>query len=272
MKSTLLLIVFLFSTALIFSQEASRIEVKGKVVVNSNDKEGITVYNASSNKGTITNDKGEFVIMVALNDKIEFAALQFNDFNIAIDEEVITSKQLTVILVEHINKLDEVLIIPYDLSGNLVVDVESVKTFNPNMDAIYFGIQNVDEFEFSDDYKSRTENIAMHSQGQTMTYGLNIANIVGMLLKPLFKSNKNKEKSLKSEYPDIPINILKDRYSAPFLNENFGVPLDEIDQFVLYLEDNGLDYNLLKSGKELEFLEFISQKSKLYLEQKRDKN
>ena len=119
MKRTLLLIAFLFSTALIFSQESSRIEVKGKVVVNSNDKEGITVYNASSNKGTITNDKGEFVIMVALNDKIEFAALQFNDFNIAIDEEVITSKQLTVILVEHINKLDEVLIIPYDLSGNL---------------------------------------------------------------------------------------------------------------------------------------------------------
>jgi hypothetical protein len=272
MKRIVLLIVLLFATSVIFSQEAKRIEVKGKIIVDRGDKEGVTVYNSSSNKGTITDGKGEFVIHVALNDKIEFVALQFKDFDIVIDKNVITSKQITVILVEHVNKLDEVLILPYDLTGNIDVDVESVKTFNPNMDAIYFGIHNIEEFEFSDDHKSRTENIAMHSQGQTMMYGVNIVNIVGLLLKPLFKSTKIKETNVKSNYPYIPIHILKEQYSVPFLHENFGIPSDEIDPFVLYLEDHGLDYNLLELGKELEFLEFISQKSKLYLEKKSDKN
>ena len=128
----LLLFTLLFSSFFTISaQDVERIEISGKIVVDSNDLEGITVYNSSSNKGTVTDENGKFLLNVALNDIVEFRALQFQDFTVTIDENIIKSKKMTVFLVEKVNKLDEVVILPYDLTGNLAVDIESVRTFNP---------------------------------------------------------------------------------------------------------------------------------------------
>ncbi|MGR7813319.1 carboxypeptidase-like regulatory domain-containing protein [Lacinutrix undariae] len=269
MKTKLLALFFLLATYAISAQVVERVEVLGKIVVEQNDIEGVTVYNSSSNKGTTTNEKGEFKIEVALNDEIQFGALQFKDFKITIDKNVIESKKLTVFLVEQVNKLDEILILPYDLSGNLETDLKSVQTFNPNMDAIYFGVANATEYEFSDDIRSKTENIAMHSQGQAMENGLNFVNVAALLLKPLFKeifkSNK-KGNNLEAE-ESISYEVLKDKYSTDFLHQNFNIPTERMDEFLIYVETHGLAENMLASGNELEFLEFIYQKSIAFLKE-----
>ena len=51
-----------------------------------------------------------------------------------------------------------------DLCEKLGADIESTTTFNPKLDALYFGIKHQDEYDFSDDYKSEVKNIAMYSQ------------------------------------------------------------------------------------------------------------
>jgi len=267
MKTKLLGLFFLLATFSISAQVIDRVEVSGKIVVEQNEIEGVTVYNSSSNKGTTTNEKGEFKIKVALNDKIQFGALQFKDFNIVIDKNVIESKKLTVFLVEQVNKLDEVLILPYDLSGNLETDLKSVQTFNPNMDAIYFGVANVTEYEFSDDTRSKTENIAMHSQGQAMENGFNFVNVAALLLKPLFKEvfKSNKKSNYSTTAESISYEVLKDKYSIEFLHQNFNIPTERMDEFLIYVEKQGLEEDMLASGSELEFLEFIYQKSIAFL-------
>lgn len=263
----LLLFTLLFSSFFTISaQDVERIEISGKIVVDSNDLEGITVYNSSSNKGTVTDENGKFLLNVALNDIVEFRALQFQDFTVTIDENIIKSKKMTVFLVEKVNKLDEVVILPYDLTGNLAVDIESVRTFNPNMDAIYFGIQNFSDYEFPDDYKSKVENIAMRGPGNDIRYQADAIAIIGMLLKPLFKSDKSKKENVKDKVPDIPTSGLRDYYSSQYILTNFEIPKDKIDEFIAFVENNGLDYNLLKAGKEMQFLEFLTQKSKQFLE------
>ena len=88
--------------------------------------------------------------------------LQFKDFTIAITEKVITSKRLTVILVEEINKLDEVVILPFDLTGNLNADLENVRTYNVSLDDVYFGLDHIEDFEFSADYKTKADNLAFN--------------------------------------------------------------------------------------------------------------
>ena len=60
MRFTLLLLTFLMSSNLVISQINSRVEVTGKIVVDSEDKFGITVFNKSSKQGSITDEKGEF--------------------------------------------------------------------------------------------------------------------------------------------------------------------------------------------------------------------
>ncbi len=145
MKTTLLYLFLLSPVFFVMAQNSDRIEVSGKIVVDSDDLEGITVFNTSAKKGVITDENGLFKLDVALNDIIEFRALQFQNFTVTIDENIIKSKKMTVFLVEKINKLDEILILPYDLTGNLLVDIESVKTFNPDLDAIYFGLANMND-------------------------------------------------------------------------------------------------------------------------------
>ncbi|OUR94420.1 hypothetical protein A9Q87_01920 [Flavobacteriales bacterium 34_180_T64] len=272
MKNLVLLFFVVFLNLNTWAQTTERIEVRGKIVVKSNDVERITVYNTSSNTGTITDEKGEFTIKVMLNDRIEFGALQFQDFKIIIDEKIMASKKMTVFLVEQVNKLNEVVILPYDLSGNLEVDVEGVKTFNADLNAIYFGVKHSSAYEFPDDQRSKAENPVMHSQGQTMVNGANIGNILGMIFKPLFKSKKSIYKESNVITETISEDEMMKKYSSQFLFDNFGIPISQTDGFIQYIENNGLDYGLLEYGKELEFLEFINQKSKIFLKLHSDKN
>lgn len=263
MKTVVLYLFVLAPLYIVTSQNIKRVEISGKIVVESSDVESITVYNSSAKKGTLTDENGLFKLNVALNDIIEVRALQFHDFTVTIDANIIKTRSMTVFLVEKVNKLDEVIILPYDLTGNLLVDIESVRTFNPDLDAIYFGLANMNEYEFPDDYKSKVVNIAMPGTGNNIQYGFDVIGIVDLFLRPIFKSKKTGDR--KENMSATHYNEFTDHYSTKFLVENFNIPEEKVDGFINYVEDEGVDYSLLKSGREFEFLEFISQKSKEFL-------
>ncbi len=272
MKIKLLLFLSLSVSFLSFSQDLKRVEISGKIVVNSEDLENVTIYNTSSNKGTLTDEHGKFKIDVALFDVLEVRALQFQDFTVTIDKNIITSKKATIFLVEKVNKLNEVVILPYDLTGNLPADMESVRTFNPDLDAIYFGITDISAYEFPDDYKSKVENIAARGPGNDIRYQMDVVGLVGMLLKPRFKSEKQKQTDKISELSQASKTGLRDYYSTHFIVDNFKIPENKVDDFISYVEENGLDFSMLKSGKEMEFLEFLNQKSIDFLKIEGGKN
>lgn len=258
---------FLLSAFFAYSQGLERVEVSGKVIVDSEDLEGITVYNTGSKSGALTDENGLFKISVKLNDVLEFRALQFQEFRVTIDEKVMQTRQLTVFLIERLNALDEVILLPYGLSGNLYVDTESVKTFNPDMNAIYFGIKHSDAYEFPADYKTQVENQAMFPSGETLRNGLNVANLMGLMIKPLFKKG-NPEDNVSS----IPVSRLKTYYSNKFLIDNYQIPEDKIEDFVYWVETHGLTFELLETGRELEFMAFLGEKSNEYLKELEHKN
>lgn len=253
---------FLLSVISVNSQVLNRVEITGKVIVNSDDLEGITVYNTGSKEGVTTNAEGIFTIAVTLKDVLEFRALQFQEFRVTIDERILESRQVSVFLIEKVNALDEVVLLPYGLSGNLNVDVNSIKTFNPDMNAIYFGIKHSDEYEFPADYKTEVENMAMYPHGETLRHGLNVANIMGLMIKPLFKESGKKDK-----IPNVEVSKIKSYYSNKFLIDNYNIPEDKIEEFVYWVETHGLTFELLEAGRELEFMEFLGEKSDEYLKE-----
>ena len=125
-------VLFLFTQITqIYSQELERVNIAGTIIVNSLDLEGVTVYNAISNTGTVTDKKGQFVIGAALNDKLIISALQFQNFEITINQDIMDSQTLIAVLVEEVNKLPEVVILPYGLTGNVSTDIARIKTVNP---------------------------------------------------------------------------------------------------------------------------------------------
>ncbi|MDO1501435.1 hypothetical protein Q2T40_14970 [Winogradskyella maritima] len=244
-----LLSVSLFSGA----QEIIRVEISGKIVVDSDEREGITVYNSSSNKGVTTEANGTFKINVALNDVVEFGALQFKDFTVRVDENVMKSKQMTVYLVEDVNKLDEVIVLPYDLTGNLATDLETVRTFNVDMDDIYTDAKNTELYEYTADENTKVDNPFTNRE---FKYGLNIINLVG-----LFTKKKKTNPELESEL-QTPISK---RYNAKYINENFNIPLNQVDAFFDYLKGKELDERLLEKNNELLLIDYIRKQSQLFL-------
>ena len=211
-----LFILFTFCTLFSYAQDIERITVKGKIVVLSEDKEGVTVYNSSSNKGTTTDVNGDFTLNVALNDIVEFGALQFKDFSVIISDKIISSKQMTVILVEEVNKLDEVVLLPYGLTGNLNADLDNVRTYNSNLDAIYFGLDHIEDFEFTADYKTRVDNPSFDAYHPRVDNMLNIVNVAGFLISKVVDLDKKKPKK-KQQIKATPFRKALDQYSINFI-------------------------------------------------------
>jgi len=258
MKNLMSFFVLFLVPALLLAQDG-RIEIKGKIQVKTNELEGIAVYNSSANEGTITDENGRFTIEAKLNDIINFSALQFKDFSIIIDKRVMDSQKITVFLVEDVNKLDEVVILPYDLSGSLFADLNAVRTYNVDMDSLYTGIGEQDKYRLSADELTAVDNAAVDDQLPYMDNGLNIINLVGLMLKP-FQSNKaNRENKL------IPSGTLITRYDAEFLETHFNIPRARSGEFIVFVEEKGVEASLWQEEKELELLELLYQESIVFL-------
>ena len=257
------LFLSLLSCACVFSQEFDRVKVNGKLIVESNDVAGITIFNSSSNNGTITDENGEFSLEVGLNDLIEVSALQYQNINFRVNSDIIQSQSMKIFLIEEINRLDEVIVFSKGLTGDLGADVKSKKLFRPKLDALYFGIKNKEEFEFENDNQTKVGNIALTRQDIPMVNGLNIVNVVDQLLLPLFRSGV-RDKETKG-VPDVPVQSIKYYFGSEFLVDNFSIPEHRVEEFIQYVENDSFDYNLLNYGRELEFLELLYQRSREFL-------
>lgn len=260
-----LVLLTVFTVPHAIAQEVQRIEVNGRIIVDSPDLEGVTIFNKSTNRGTVTDLEGNFQISVTLNDKLEISALQFEDFEVIITQDIIDSKILTVVLVEEINKLPEIIILPFGLTGDLTVDAIRVKTVNPNLDALYFGLDNVDKIDFTEDYLTGVRNTAMDDN--RLYYAADAIKIIGLLVKPLFEGNENQNKSELASDRDI-----VEKYSPEYLMDKLNIPKHQMMEFIYFVEDSGLDKALLDDGRELEFLNFIINKSKEFQANKNGKD
>jgi len=268
MKKVLSIIIFCISFTAI-SQDIERQNVKGRIIVENNDIEGITIYNSSSKTGVLTDEKGEFTIQLALNDLLEIRALQYQNFDMTVNLTILESKELSVVLIEEVNMLDEVIINSKTLTGNIKADLTKVKTFTPKLDVVYFGMKDLDTYSLEDSNLTQIENTTMHSQAQPMVYGLNVINVVDQLLIPLFRSEvKNKSEV---GVPEVPAKAIKYYLGSNFLVENFNIPEHRVEEFIRYVESEAFDFDLLNYGHEMELLELISQKSKTFLAPKTNK-
>lgn len=273
MKKLYMILAFLSIQNYVISQNlgVGRVEVEGKIIVESADIEGITIFNKMTNEGAVTDVDGIFNIKVKLNDKLEIRSLQFQNFDVIVNDAILDSRKMKVFLIEEVNKLDEVLVTTGNLSGDIDTDLSKVETFNPKLDALYFGIKRSDEYDFKADPRTEVVNRSMHSQSEpAFINGLNIKNVVDQLLLPLFIS-KAQEKD-KLDVPEVPIETIRYYMGAEFLQENFDIPEDRVNDFVNYVESSDFDYTLLKYGREMEFLEVLNVKSKQFLNETVEKN
>jgi hypothetical protein len=264
----LLLFAILFTGFTTLSQDLFRETIKGKIVVEGNDIENIVIFNATTNLGTITDNKGEFEIKVTLNDLLEIRALEYQNIDIKINQYILESKKINLFLFEEINKLEEIIIVSNNkMTGNFAADINTATKFAQKKDALYFSIKNDESYK---NIKTRTNEKpqkVIPSDARTFTDGLNIVNVVDQLLIPLFRSEV-KDKKAKG-IPEVPAEYIKYYLGSSFLVDNFNIPEHRVEEFIRYVEDDTFDFNLLNYGNEIKFLELINKKSKIFLAEKK---
>ena len=249
-------------------QSINRIEIKGVLLSATNDVEAVTIFNTSSNKGTITNEKGEFVIKVALRDVIEISALQFQTVSITVDAEVIKAKQLKIQLVEQINQLDAVTL-SSGLTGNILADVGDVKVAEP----IRVDMGNINRaFEYNDVKAFDSEVLENHLKSVIDPEARNYLPDAVKILELLFKTDLSikinlTKKSVKEKSKD-----LLDVYSYKDIGKTFNIPPEHLSAFVAFVEEKGIDPEFYERENEILLIEFLIKQKELFLKLKDAKN
>jgi len=255
LKTTILILILLFPV-FAFAQVDNRVAVAGKIVSEGNDVEGIAIYNTISNKGAISDSGGNFNIDVALQDKLIISALQFKEVSVVVNEEMITNKMFTILLIEKVNALDEVVILSHNLTGVLTTDVANVKPLN----LIRFEGIDISMIGPDDIRMTKLDNVIMKKG--VFYNGVDFAKILG--LNKLLNNLLTKKKSLPVWPEKQAFNIL-DFYSSDQIMKYFDVPKAKVEAFVTHINTKSIDNKLLKKEKEIELLEYLLNQSKQFL-------
>lgn len=241
--------LLIFSITQLSAQSFSnRMLIEGKVNVPSgDDEEGIVVYNESSSSGTITNRNGIFFLNVRQGDKILVQSIQFTPFKLTVDRGMIQNKKIIVTLRESLNKLDEIVVSPTDLTGNIEVDVNRVIVSN---DTLSVAIPQLGLRRSVIDDASPVENAALDRDD--WKYGLDFVNI--------FKALFDKRDHTNHEFQATAEDELGEMYSNTFFKKNLDIDENNIGPFMDYVAANGLDKKMLTKGNELNLIQFLLQK------------
>lgn len=228
-KAVWLISFFLGVTTTLWSQEYYLLE--GRVSHPRLSLEGIHVINSTRGGAEITDAKGVFSISVQLGETLVFSAIQFKRRDLYITEETIQSKDLIVYLDAFVTELDEVVVKPHNLSGNLASDLNS-STSKPTLNFKDVGIPGFEGV--------RKEKIVSGKSLLLSTLLLPISG--GINIEAVYKHLSGYYESLKKKRANqSQFNFVVkaiEFYGVYFFIENYNLDIDQVYDFVLGCAEN----------------------------------
>lgn len=257
----LLLFFYVFS----FSQELPRTLLKGIVVSDSLEVENITIDNVTAKKITTTDGKGNFSLMAKEKDTLVFSGVSFKSAVLIISYSHLNETILKIKLKVRVNELEELIVHPYTLTGNLETDTKKLK-----VKTIDLNLGNMD-FSVHDPEFNKTDN-AMKSimPGTGNDYnGVNFIALGKTIGGKLFKS-KPKPKRIEFITDKIFSEAVKEKFSPQFFEQTLQLKPEEIDLFLAFCDDTSAESrDLLNPKKEFALIDFLIKKSEEYLKKNR---
>ncbi|MFB9110453.1 hypothetical protein [Flavobacterium gyeonganense] len=125
------LVLFLFQTG--WSQHGERTILKGRIISNTNDLEGVYVINAQTEAMVNTTTDGYFSIMAKSGDTLIFSSIQFKENRVLLTPENFSDLNFTVKLNLLIHQLQEVIIKRYDNINSVALGIvpSGQKSYTP---------------------------------------------------------------------------------------------------------------------------------------------
>lgn len=240
MKNTVLLLFSLAAFTLLHAQEDRQV-LRGKVLYKNANVPDENVINTTTGVATITDDRGEFSILVKEGDQLVFTAINYQLAVVPITADILRNNRLVVEVTEKVRQLGEVVITPENQEQFLALQNEEFKTF-----------------EYEIDRSTEVVNTAQSQTVSGMQDGLNFVNI----FKALFHSRK----AAGQERPALKVSeVLRQVYNDDFFVEDLKVPPHQIEAFLLYCDDKIPSQTLLRKENEFQLIDFLVTQSKAFL-------
>ena len=176
--------------------------------------------------------------------------LNENDFKVIV---------LKIKLEEFINELDEVIVTPSTLSGDLEKDAKNIKVTDKQS---AFNGKEIADMQMEKDFQSTQFNTAMPSD-LSIPYGMDFVKI-GKMVGKLFGKEKSKEKPVVFTSDKNFQAAVKDKFTYHFFTETLELKHDEIGLFLNYCDADPNVRKLLATNKEIDLIDFLISKSKEY--------
>lgn len=247
MRKLILFFSVLFPV-LILAQEALPVEIKGKVLADFGDLDGIYVINLKTEKTVITDKEGVFLVPAAVGDTLLFSSVQFKEIRLVLAVKNFYDNDFSVRMTPKIHQLNEVVVRRYG-----------------NINAVSLGIIPANQKSYTPaERKLKT------------AAGLNpTANVGGMsggsismdpLLNLISGRTAMLKKELEVEKKEGYMRQLERMFDESHFVEKFKIPLAYIKGFEFYAVENEKFTNVLKTNNKttIEFL--LGQLASQYLE------
>lgn len=234
------------------AQDLPQRELSGRVIANEKNVADVHVMNTSLGKATITNSTGQFQISVRLGDTLLFSAIQFRRKSFIISQEIYDARVIAVPLEEFVNELDEVVLRPYDLSGDLGKDMQQIDTEGV-VSATILGLPNP--------YHKPPTQAERKLFEATSGGGLVPLNPI---LNAITGRTKYLKKVLKAQSIYARTERVRDFYADSLFVQDLKIPSASIDDFMYYCEVDPGFSGVVDSKDRLQIWEFLKDKSGSY--------
>jgi len=241
MKKLLVFFAITLSFGSSYAQDEGRTMLRGTVLYRGSNVVNENVINITTEDATITNDDGEFLIAVKVDDELVFTAVNFQLRVIKITPEIIKNNRLVVDVNEKITALDEVVVSPENQEKFIALQEEKFK-----------------EYEYEIDRATEVVNTAESQTVRGLQDGLNFVNIFKALVRSKDKGVAPKRQLRMSE-------VLRQIYDEEFFVEDLKLPREKIGAFLFYCDDQMPSQSLLKKDNEFQLIDFLVTTSQTYL-------
>ncbi len=233
---------FLFVSTALLAQDVSQ-KVSG-TIVNDNGLatiSSVNVINLNKVRGTISDAKGFFEIEVSMNDTLHFSMIGFQSIKVRVTNDWIKNKTTKIQLTEKAIALEEVNIMPYNLTGYLEIDSKLI----PSRENYRYSISGLTEGYEAGEYSPNAFGRVLGS----------IFNPADMLYN--FFGKKPKElKRLKDMKKDETVrNLLESKYDRETIAVLLGINKNEIAEI---LQRCNYSDSFIQSANDLQIMDAIN--------------
>ncbi len=245
---SLILFLFVFCSD-VMAQSPYFKEINGRVLSATKDVEAIHILNKTSNKATITNAKGDFSIPVRINDTLLISGVQFHKKEMLITTKLLAQTTIYITLIEKVNELDEIVVRPYNLSGNIASDELNAKT-DDIVTASTMGLPGA--------------NVILPPKSQRMLNSATSGFGIGTLINAISGRTKMLKKRVALERENRIIAEVSNNYDKKNLSIQSGIAEEKMDDFIFFCANDPDFYTIEEKKDELMMLAYLLEKIKQY--------